>query len=84
MAVDRPSSEELENILQSHKIKINKEDRETYSSLIDATLSAYDIVENLPNNLPEIKYPRLKGKSVPKSENPYNAWYWKSEINGCD
>ena len=58
MAVERPSSQELENILKTHKLEISLEDRDTYRSLIDATLSAYDVVDHLPNHLPEVKYPR--------------------------
>ena len=82
MAVERPSSEELENILKTHKLEISLEDRETYQSLIDATLSAYDVVDHLPNHLPEVKYPREMGEAVSSSDNPFNAWYWKSDIQG--
>tara|TARA_B100000686_G_C16126548_1_gene635242 strand:- start:96 stop:401 length:306 start_codon:yes stop_codon:yes gene_type:complete len=82
MAVERPSSEELENILKTHKFEVSQEDRETYQSLSDATLSAYDVVDHLPNHLPEVKYPREMGEAVPSADNPFNAWYWKSQIKG--
>ena len=82
MAVERPSSQELENILKTHRLEISLEDRDTYRSLIDATLSAYDVVDHLPNHLPEVKYPREMGEAVSSSDNPFNAWYWKSQIQG--
>ena len=82
MAVERPSSQELENILKTHKLEISLEDRDTYRSLIDATLSAYDVVDHLPNHLPEVKYLREMGEAVSSSDNPFTAWYWKSEIQG--
>ena len=68
MAVERPSSQELENILKTHKLEISLEDRDTYRSLIDATLSAYDVVDHLPNYLPEVKYPREMGEAVSSSD----------------
>jgi amidase len=32
---------------------------------------------------PEVKYPRSRGCRPPRIDNPYNAWSWRTEINGA-
>ena len=82
MAIERPSNDELESILQNHSLKMDSEERAIFNSLIDSTLNAYDVVDALPDHLPEVKYPRDKGSMVSNIDNPYNAWYWKTDIKG--
>ena len=37
----------------------------------------------MPDNLPEVKYPRSVGYEPDKNENPYNAWYVKTTVHGA-
>ena len=44
-----------------------------YMELMEATFQAYDRVDELPDNLPAVTYPRTPGYRPPTSENPLNA-----------
>ena len=37
----------------------------------------------MPDNLPEVKYPRTPGKRPAPEENKHNAWYYKTTVKGA-
>ena len=55
-----------------------------YKELVNGTLQAYDLVDDLDNFLPASKYPRDKGRRPSANENVNNAWYWLTDIKGSD
>src|SRR6185295_4883062 len=40
-------------------------------------------VDQLPDNLPRVKYPRGAGYRPPAEENKHNAWYCKARVEGA-
>ena len=46
-------------------------------------MQAYDRLDAMPDNLPEVRYPRSPGRFPDPSENPLNAWYVKTEVRGA-
>ena len=47
-------------------------------------MRAYRKLEEIPEIKPPVKYPRLPGYRPKPEENPFNGWYWKTEIQGAD
>ena len=45
-------------------------------------MRAYDVVDRMPDYLPEVKYPRTPGYRPEGEENKYGAWYVKTSIKG--
>ena len=46
------------------------------------SIDGYNTVDAMPDNLPAVKYPRTPGYRPSGAENPYNAWYVKTSIQG--
>jgi len=84
MTVRRPTMEQLLDIADSLGMSLSDGEAQTYLENIAAGCAAYDVVDQLPDYLPEVKYPRMTGYRPEPENNPYNAWYWKTEIKGAE
>src|SRR5258708_12184880 len=47
------------------------------------SVAAYHAVEAMADPMPPVKYPRTPGYRPQGAENKYNAWYYKSEVQGA-
>jgi len=81
--VKRPTLEQLKHIVG--KLHMSMSDREIgeYLDVLEGTMQAYDRVDQLPDYLPEVRYPRTPGMRPSAAENPLGAWYVKSEVKGA-
>jgi len=82
MAVLRPTPSQINSLGQ--RLGFNLSDRETqlFERMLEGFCQAYDVVDQLPDPLPEVKYPRTSGYQPEGGENPYNAWARKVRIQG--
>src|SRR5271170_563235 len=83
MTVKRPNLEQLRAVAEDLGMNMSREDLESYSELMQPNFAAYDVVEAMPDYLPEVKYPRTPGYHPEGEENEYNAWYVKTTIKGA-
>ena len=81
--VKRPTIEQLQKIVQSLHMSMSEREIGEYLDVLEGTMQAYDRVEQLPDYLPEVRYPRTPGTRPSPSENPLGAWYVKSEVKGA-
>ncbi|MCH8993248.1 MAG: SDR family NAD(P)-dependent oxidoreductase, partial [Acidobacteria bacterium] len=56
---------------------------QAFLELMVDTVAAYNVVDAMPDNLPDVKYPRTPGYRPESKENKFNAWYVKTEIKGA-
>lgn len=61
---------------------MDQEEINFYLENMQGILDRYDVLDAMPDNISTVKYPRTTGYRPNSKENPYNAWYWKSEIKG--
>src|SRR5882672_10085002 len=47
------------------------------------SVGAYNAIDQLPDNLPPVRYPRDAGRRPSREENRYNAWYCKTDVRGA-
>src|SRR5438270_13336247 len=47
------------------------------------TVAAYHAIEAMADPMPPVKYPRTPGYRPEGADNKYNAWYYKSEVQGA-
>jgi amidase len=73
----------LRAVAEDLGMNMSQEDLESYSALMQPNFAAYDVVEAMPDYLPEVKYPRTPGYQPEGEENKYNAWYVKTTIKGA-
>ena len=83
MAIERPSSSELQAVAASLGIHLTDAQAGVYHELLQGNFDAYDTVDALPDNLPPVKYPRKSGTFPVAEENTYGAWYVKSTVAGA-
>jgi amidase len=81
--VKRPTIEQLQKIVQSLHMSMSEREVGEYLDVLEGTMQAYDRIAQLPDYLPEVRYPRTPGTRPSPSENPLGAWFVKSEVRGA-
>src|SRR5580704_5572871 len=84
MAVQLPTPEQLRAAAGEVGLSLTDADVESYMGLMKASVEAYNVVDRMPDCLPEVKYPRTPGRFPGPEENKHNAWYVKTSIAGAD
>lgn len=83
MTIKRPNIDELRKIAKSLSLNLSDNDLEFFLENMKGALDSYDIVDQLPDYLPDVKYERSPGVRPSQDENPLNAWYVKTNIIGA-
>lgn len=83
MAIQRPTADILKQIASDLHINLTDAEATEYLSLIQSNFDAYDLIDELADEIPETNYPRTNIHQPDISENPLNAWYYKAEVKGA-
>ncbi|KHN50123.1 amidase [Pectobacterium fontis] len=83
MAIERPDIEQLQAIASQLHMSISPTEAEEYLALMQPNFDAYDLIDSLPDAVPEVRYPRAAGYRPEGAENPHNGWYYKTEVKGA-
>ena len=78
-----PSPQAIAELARDFEIELTDDEAESYAKMIGGAVHAYRRIEELPERKPPVKYPRGPGYRPSAEENPYNAWYWKTDIKGA-
>lgn len=81
--VRRPTAEQMHDIVSSLHLNMSQGEIAEYLDVLEGTFQAYDRVNELPDYLPPVRYPRTPGYRPGANENPLNAWAVKSEVRGA-
>jgi amidase len=83
MSVVRPTLEQMVDLVESLGMTMTRERVAEFLSLMEGNFVAYDLVDQTPDYIPAVKYPRTPGYRPDAKENSLNAWYVKTEIEGA-
>jgi amidase len=83
MAVQVPTPTQLRAAADEIGLSLTDADVTSFIELIRPSIGAYNVVDAMPDNLPEVKYPRTPGKRPAAEENKHNAWYYKTTVKGA-
>ena len=83
MSVPYPSPNQIKEAATEVGLSLTDADVESYSGLMKGMVDAYNVIDHMPDCLPKVKYPRTPGYFPPAEENPRNAWYVKTSIQGA-
>jgi amidase len=83
MAVSPPTSDQLKSIADAMGLALTESDLTSFAALMKPSIDGYNVVDALPDNLPAVKYPRTPGVRPQPEENPHNAWYVKTRVEGA-
>jgi amidase len=81
--VKRPTLAQMKDIVTSLHMSMSDREIGEYLDVMEATFQAYDRLQQLPDHLPPVRYPRTPGYRPGAAENPLNAWAVKSEVRGA-
>ncbi|MBV9833654.1 MAG: amidase [Alphaproteobacteria bacterium] len=83
MAVQVPTPTQLRAAADEIGLSLTDADVSSFIELIRPSIGAYNVVDAMPDNLPEVKYPRTPGRRPSAEENKHNAWYYKTTVKGA-
>ncbi|MEM7251801.1 MAG: amidase [Pseudomonadota bacterium] len=83
MPVKLPTPKQLLEVADEVGLSLTDDDVQSFLGLMEGNIEAYNIVDQLPDNLPEVTYARTPGYRPEGEENKYNAWYVKTTIEGA-
>lgn len=83
MSIRRPTLAQMRSMADRFGMSLSDEDLAEYTEIIEPYMQAYDRLDAMPDNLPEVRYPRSPGYFPGPTENPLNAWYVKTEVRGA-
>ena len=81
--VKRPTLDQMKDIVSSLHMSMSDREVNEYLDVMEGTFQAYDRISQLPDYLPEVRYPRTPGYRPGAAENKLNAWAVKSEVRGA-
>ena len=70
MTVKRPTLHQLRDIASDLHFHMDDAEITQYLDIMQGTLDAYDVVDSMPDELPEVKYPRTSGQQLDAVDNP--------------
>lgn len=83
MAVQVPTPDQLRDAADEMGLSLTDQDVESFIGILRPSIGAYNIVDLMTDNLPTVRYPRSPGYRPSDDENPYNAWYIKTTVEGA-
>jgi amidase len=54
-----------------------------HRACLEGAIGAYNLLDQMPDELPEVRWPRTPGRRPGAEENPHGAWYVKTDIQGA-
>ncbi|HET8996162.1 MAG TPA: amidase [Acetobacteraceae bacterium] len=78
-----PTIEQLRDVAADLGMSFTEEDLAAHMAALVGGVAAYNIVDQMPDELPAVKYPRLPGRRPAGEENKHNAWYVKTRVEGA-
>ncbi|MDE0005673.1 MAG: amidase [Rhodospirillaceae bacterium] len=83
MTVARPSLAQLRDMSSRLGMSLTDAELEEFRRNMEPYIQVYDRLNAVPDNLPPVHYPRTIGRCPDEAENPLNAWYVKTDIQGA-
>jgi amidase len=83
MPVKKPTQQEMSEISRELGMHLSEEEIDAFREVMAGPVASYNALELMSEALPEVKYPRVRGYQPSGEENRYNAWYFKSRIEGA-
>jgi amidase len=82
-AVSLPTPSQLHAAASEVGLDLTDADVTSFIELMRPRVAAYNIVDAMPDNLPEVRYARTPGHRPMGEENTHNAWYVKTRVEGA-
>ena len=82
MPIPTPDAAEVAQLAARTGFRISADEAAQYATMMAGMLAAYDVVDALPDDAPEVRHARGAWHTPLPAENPHNAWYVRTSIRG--
>lgn len=76
----KPTLADVQSIADHYHFNMSKTDVEGHLAWLNIFLQGFTAIDELPDNFPELRYPRRSSSAVGPDQNPLGAWWVKTEI----
>jgi len=83
MSVTAPTEQQLREIADKIGLSLTDADVASFIALMQPSVEGYNTLARMPDNLPQVTYPRTPGYRPGAEENQHNAWYYKTRVEGA-
>lgn len=83
MSIKRPTVEDVAALAAELHMNMSLSEAAEYHALMGGMFDAYDLIDELPNPVPPVTYPRVPGAKPAPADNPHNAWAIKTVVPGA-
>jgi amidase len=81
--LEEPTRDQIRLLASKLGFDMTEEDVVEFRDMVANGLAMYRPLEEIPDELPEIRYPRSAGRFPTDEEDPLNAWYVKTSVKGA-
>ncbi|HJU18603.1 MAG TPA: amidase [Stellaceae bacterium] len=81
--VKAPTLAQLGEIAEELGFTFTADDLAAHREALLPGIAAYNLIDQLPDEVPPVAYPRRPGRRPAPEENPYGAWYVRTEVTGA-
>lgn len=81
-SVKAPTPEQLKTVAADLGMTFSAPDLEMHHAAMLSAFDAYNVLDQMTDEIPEVFYPRTPGKRPAPEENKHGAWYVKTTIKG--
>ncbi|WP_043364174.1 amidase [Belnapia sp. F-4-1] len=78
-----PGIEEWRKVAGELGLNLSDDDLAQHRAALTGSFAAYNLVDQMPDEIPEVTFPRTPGRRPGAEENPHGAWYVKSTVQGA-
>ena len=81
--VKTPTLQQIGQVAAELGFNFSDTDLAAHLEALEPAFAAYNILDQTPDELPPVAYPRRPGRRPLTEENPHGAWYIKTELQGA-
>ncbi len=81
--VKLPTVSQLREIAEDLGFSMSEADLAAHLATLGGAVAAYNLVDQMADEVPAVTYPRTPGRRPSAEENPFNAWYVRTTVEGA-
>ncbi len=78
-----PTIDELKEVAEDLGFNMSETDLAHHLDTMYGAVAAYNLIDRMPDEVPQVTYPRTPGYRPMGEENKYSAWYVKTTVKGA-
>jgi amidase len=82
--IHEPTDDDLRRLATSLHLDLTDAELEVFGEIVRGSLAACRRIDELPDVVVPVKYPRLPGRRPEPFENPVGGWAWLCDIRGAE